>query len=404
MKTCRNVLKTSVYEPITRKGNPGSVTQYRRNGWSLCFRGILFFAVCNPVLNQAIAETNSAADRSNGSPKGDGAQSPRAFSSFMDFSPKAAQYQSELAPFFDLAENILTPKSKPSYTGEAAPQDVSPDEKETLKFALAKANELLAKLPRGLHDELYFLSGFALERSGDLEGALLAYQKSLALKSGNPLVRFRHAVTLKGLHKYAAAQVEFGEVRWQTPSQDYELLYLEGECATALSKADNALHSYEASYLRNPTFLPTLRRLAPLYEAQIASGATTKLKAAAKVKYLTLLNIIVDQDQKDLENGIKFAQILIEQSDPQEREAQLKHGFKVSERISIATKYKDLRAAKLLAQSQRLLGDLEGATQSLKLALQANPKSAEISQMIAQIEAQKQLVAAMPTITPSPVQ
>ena len=140
--------------------------------------------------------------------------------SFLDYSPDPADYPGPLSPLVKLiAEANSLDQDKQKKTAQ-----------EKFAGAIELAHQLLDKTPRGYHDSIYQLIGFAEEKSGLLDDAIKSYRTSLELRANNPIILFRHAYLLKRTGNCKEAVPEFQEVVWRTKENTHETLFFLAEC------------------------------------------------------------------------------------------------------------------------------------------------------------------------------
>lgn len=300
--------------------------------------------------------------------------SSRQFRGFLEYSPRVAQYQSALAPVIAPLEGLV-----PGTT-------LSAEKSAAVRGAITTADSMMRSSDRTFQDELLFLSGFAYELLGDQHKAAERYQRSLALKSTNPLVLFRHAVTLKKLNRCTDAVATLREVAWEAKSFAYESYYLIGECYDTLGKPADAKLAYDKAYTQNPKFVPVLKKMVAAEKAEYEKTADPRKRAALEVKLLKDFDALAEAGANDRDTLMMLASLLVNNGDPLLHSDNLKRGLKLSQELCQRSGYKDEGAVHLLFEAYRKSGDLQNAQKAVTQGLAAVPASTVLKDDARQIE------------------
>jgi tetratricopeptide (TPR) repeat protein len=289
--------------------------------------------------------------------------------SLLDFSPKAGSYPEKVRP---LAVLIAQADTKPS--------------NEAYSQALAKASALLSTTPRGYHDEIYQLQAFALEKLGRQDEALQAYEKSLKLKSGNPVSLFRHALLLKEMGRCDEAVTELREVIWRMETHSHEALFIAAECLMSQGRKEEARLMTDKAYLKNPRFLPVLRILVKMREEQLVAEPDPFKREAIEAQIMTDVQTISELSPGDREYGLKYAQMLIRKTDPLVNPNGLTAAEDIARRFVKKSANKDEESIKTLFDALAKQGKLDEAQEVIvegKKALGETPPLSSAAQQVA---------------------
>lgn len=324
---------------------------------------------------QEIGGSGSQATGAAGSSNPVGAQlTGRQFRGFLEYSPRVPQYQAALAPVVAPLEGLVP--------GTA----LAADKVAGVRGAITAADSLIRSSDRTFQDELLFLSGFAFELLGEQRKAAERYQRSLALKSTNPLVLFRHAVTMKNLNHCPDAIAALREVAWEAKSYAYEAYYLIGECYETMGKSADAKLAYDKAYAQNPKFVPVLRRMVAAEKAEYEKTADPRKRAVLEAKLLKDFDALAEAGSSDRESLMMLASLLVNNGDPLLHADNLKRGLKLSQDLCQRSNFKDEAAVHLLFEAHRKSGDLESAQKAITQGLKAQPTSTVLKDDARQLE------------------
>jgi tetratricopeptide (TPR) repeat protein len=312
-------------------------------------------------------------------PQSSNQQQVRSTQSFMDYFPQRGDFQPRLAGVVQMMDEALV-YEKAKQKKEA--QD---------KYAecVTAAEKLLTQSNRGYHDEIYQLVGFAQEKLGHVDEALKAYRKSLELRANNPVVIFRHAYLLKQNKRCSEAVPELREVLWRTKQNSHEALFLLAECLLETDQDAEALKLSQEAYKNNPLFPPVLRQLVSLRERQMAKEVDPAEKARIEAQIGLDLSTIVKQDPQDRDAALKYARLLLKQSDPLLNADRLKEAEGLAGQFAEQSKFADEQSVKVLFDAQIKQGQLSKAEQTLKQGLSAQPGSVLLKNAQRQLEIER---------------
>jgi tetratricopeptide (TPR) repeat protein len=312
-------------------------------------------------------------------PQSSNQQQVRSAQSFFDYFPQRRDFQPRLAQVLQTMDEALA-LEKEKQKKEA--QD---------KYAesITKAEKLLTPSNRGYHDEIYQLLGFAQEKLGHVDEALKAYRKSLELRANNPVVIFRHAYMLKQNKRCGEAVPEFREVLWRTKQNSHEALFMLAECLLETDQEAEALKLSQEAYKNNPLFLPVLRQLVSLRERQMAKETDPAEKARIETLIGSALSTIVKQDAQDRDSALKYARLLLKESDPLLNVDRLKEAENLVRQFAEQSKFGDEQSVKLLFDAQIKQGQLAQAEQTLKQGLSVQPGSILLKNAQRQLEIER---------------
>ncbi len=299
--------------------------------------------------------------------------------SFLDYSPDPADYPGPLNPLVKLiAEANALDQNKQKKTAQ-----------EKFAAAIELARQLLNKTPRGYHDSIYQLMGFAEEKSGSLNDAIKSYRTSLELKANNPVILFRHAYLLKRTGNCKEAVPEFQEVVWRTKENMHEALFFLAECLLDIGNEEEALKLSQAAYQSNPLFLPVLHQLLAMREKLLSKEKNPEEKAKLENQIRADLAAIVKQDPEDRECSLKFGQSLLKDSDPLLNSDKLKQAESLAAHFAQISKFSDEQSVKLLFDAQIRQGKLNEADKTLQQGLSRIPDSAILKKAQTQLDIER---------------
>ncbi len=243
---------------------------------------------------------------------------------------------------------------------------------------------LQSSLARGLQDEVSFLCGLSYEKDKKFDQALKSYELSLSLRSKNPLVNFRKAVVLKELNRCEEVLPTLAEIRWLTKDFEYESLYLQAGCYSALKQPDKALAALDASLKLNSSFLPSLK-------LQIQLLAQTNLIKSNPAQLRDALNKIVQQDPTDRDSSLLLCKLLLKKADPVLGGQELKEVERISGNFVNRSNYSDQEFLRILVESKLKRHDTNAALTLLDQGLMKDSKSALLLELKKQIEIEQTL-------------
>lgn len=308
------------------------------------------------------------------------AQQPnRGSQSFFDYSPQASDFQPRLSGILQLIAQARTLET----------EQQKKEAQDKYAASITAAEKMLVQSNRGYHDEIYQLIGFAQEKLGHIDDALKAYHKSLELRANNPVVIFRHAYLLKQKKQCNEAVPELREVLWRTKQNSHEALFLLADCLLETDQDAEALKLSQEAYKNNPMFLPVLRQLVSLRERQMAKEIDPAEKARIEAQIGLDLSVIVKQDPQDRDAALKYARLLLKQSDPLLNVDRLKEAEKLVLQLAEQSKFSDEQSVKLLFDTQIKQGRLGDAGQTLKQGLSVQPNSAALKNAEKQLEIER---------------
>ena len=296
--------------------------------------------------------------------------------SFLETVPQVAPAQAALKP---VGQNISR--------GVALQLQNKPEEaKKAFREAEQLAESLLKKIPRGYHDELLELKGYAEQQAGDYEGALASYKKAVALRPSSAMLIFREAFALSRLNRCAEAIPKFEEVLWTTHQARHEVLYLTSECNKTLGNTDVALKQMQEAQKLAPGYLPVTRSMVAYHQEQIAKAQDPTQRLGAEALLAADLALIVRLDPQDRQSALTLVRLLIKTGDGLVNTSRLAEAEEMASRFVTSSAYGDEESVKLLFDAQLKRGNVEAARKTVEAGLKKNPKSELMRQANRQLE------------------
>lgn len=249
------------------------------------------------------------------------------------------------------------------------------------------------KLSRGVHDELFEISGFCAEAMGENKAALKDYDSSLKLRSTNPRARFRKARLLQVSGEHEQAIRQFKEVLWETKISHHEILYSIAKSLLALEKQSEAFKIAEQARLKNPGYLPLLRLLVDLRGELMELSVEPLEKSQMEAQIAADLTLITAQAPLDRTAGLALVRLLLKNSDPLLNSQRLVEAEQIATRFAEGSGFKDEESVRLLFDAQLKRGNTEAAAATLERGQSINPNSEELTRAAAQLKIEQQLKA-----------
>lgn len=263
-------------------------------------------------------------------------------------------------------------------------------DKGTYQEYLNKIRSALSDLPRGYHNELYFLAGYVNELLGDPNAALNNYKNSLSWNHYNAVTTYRTSVVLSLLKRHEESLHMLKEVIWLRQVIPPSILVNIGANLIALNHDELATpYLRQAADSAPPAATEARKLLVGMHHKLVAKAASPQEVAILEQNLLNLLQAIMYSNPNDRDTGLKLCQLLIANSDPLTGEANLNKASAISRSFAESSTYKDSSAVAMLVKVLVKQRRLDEANDVLVKGLKANPNSTELYSMRDQLELER---------------
>lgn len=311
--------------------------------------------------------------------------------SYIDYVPTSAEYPSALAPAVEkLAAAVRADLKAPPSNQKTAP-GAKPDGQAKARFnpSIEQLNAMRPKIARGYLDELDFLLGYAIERSGDAKQALSIYERSLNLRSDNLVAAFRRGMALSILGQYDTALNQFREIEWRSPALHHEVYFKIADCLTHQNKKDEAVKYVERAHQAEPSYIPVVRQLVQIRTDLLDTTHDPAQKSQLEHQILGDLGQILEKNPDDRDIGLLYAGLLLKFSDPLIDSDRIDRAASIARKFSEKSDFGDDKAVMMLVNSLLKKRDVDGAQKALDQGLKKHPHSTELQSGRRQLEIER---------------